>query len=400
MGLGLYLYGDCEKPRDALLEDIAEAVRKTRETALIYSHIAVNDEGHRACALSFHPAEEDVELTMVGPTKLLVSARTSGAGPGYHAFLCELLDEVGKQFAIRWQPPDPTGETGDETGYFHTRVRPLLEAEMRNWLRAVARSLRTALAEGSTGIAISMPADGPDYEASGVVTALGPRDAAYWSAIETDDAAAERFFAWWEPGTGAGYLLGRALCRMWCDVRWREPRKPDEKRVHDEVLELLARAWALDPKRPYPFAEWQELLDLRHENLPAGAPTTDAEPAIGYRRGMLVARPFPGAAIRIPGAFSEAFDKRGNWSAWEDGRTVWVSLLSATQRQATKTAPVDQPEPTYVRFEEDGEPMHKVHGKRVLHEGDALRVLFVTVVFASSKHLDWANETYRSARLQ
>jgi hypothetical protein len=410
MGLGLYVFGDCTKPRDALLEDIATAAREAFPDVVLGRLIEFNESGHRALWLNLHPAEEPLEVSVTGSGRVLASARTSGAGPGYHAFVCELLDLIAERFAIRWQAVDPTGQTGDDTGYFHHRDRSRLEGEMRTWLRAIARSLSSTAADNWSGVAVSMPQTGPQYEADGAVTPLGPRDAAYWKQVETDDEAARRFFAWWEPGTGADYLLGRALCRMWTDVRWKAPETDAERATHAEVLVLLAHAFEKDSTRAYPFAEWAELLAFRGETLPvasgdatasqrAADPELAARPTekIGYRRRDVVAKPFPGASVRIPGAFSESYDKRGSWSAWTEGRTVWLSLL--TGKRGQKAPPPDQPEPVHEPADEEVEA-HRVHGKRVVVTADEVRALMVSIVFTSPEHERWARDVYASVRFE
>lgn len=401
MGLGLYLYGDVLAPRLALLEEISAFVRERHGDVLLRRHIDVNESGHRALWLSLHPAEEDVEIRAVGPKRLLVSARTSGAGPGYHTFLCELLDTVATRFSVQWQPIDATGETGDETGYFHDRDVEKLEETMRGWVRGVAKSLLSMETSGWAGVAISLPAAGPQYEVEGAATPLGPRDAAFWQKATEDDATAQQLFPWWEQGTGAGYLLGRILCRMWTEVRWREPSSDPEEDLQDELVELLERGYALDPSRAWPFAEWKQLLKYRGqgETLPDGAPAP-GKATIGYRRGIVIAQPFPGAQIRIPGSFSETFDKRGSWSAWEDGRTVWVSLLTARKKSEKSTPPMAETEPKLDALEENGEKMWRVTGKRVVVLGDEMRMLIVSIVVADEADQGWAFETYRAVRFQ
>src|SRR5919106_5948224 len=69
--------------------------------------------------VSLHPAEEEVEFLPdeKGP---VVSARTVGAGPGYHQWLVQLLEKAGAACSVTWRS---TGEANDsefldETGYF------------------------------------------------------------------------------------------------------------------------------------------------------------------------------------------------------------------------------------------------------------------------------------------
>ncbi|MBK7861064.1 MAG: hypothetical protein IPJ65_21140 [Archangiaceae bacterium] len=400
MGLGLYLHGAALEPRDALLEQMESYVEKNHAGVLRGSRVGENDRGHRALWLSLHPAEEDVELSVMGKKKVIAAARTSGAGPGYHAFVCDLLDELAEHHALRWQAVDPTDETGDETGYFHHRDRKKLETEMVGWLRAVARSLASGPEDAWKDLAISMPASVPTFEVLGAATALGPRDLTFWKRVIDDEKVARGFFPWWEPGTGAGYLLGRALCLMWSDVRWRVSTNDAERKVHDEVLAALEEAWALDRERPYPFAEWAELLRMRGDWLPDDAAEREqGEPSIGYRRGHLRARPFPGASVRIPGSFSEKVDPRRGWCAFGNGRTVWVSLQSGLRRSGVKL-PEDQPEPKCDELDEGGMRVHRVMGKRVFVEGDEVRTLAVSILFTEPHDSSWALETWHSVRFQ
>ena len=78
------------------------------------------------------PFEEDVELC-VRDGVVEVSAKTSGAGPGYHEFVVGLLDLLENRAGLVWEPA--SGEdSGDETGYRQHRDGHALRMEMSRQL--------------------------------------------------------------------------------------------------------------------------------------------------------------------------------------------------------------------------------------------------------------------------
>ena len=96
-----------------------------------------------------------------------------------------------------------------------------------------------------------------------IATSLGPRDDAWLGGSRRRLALAIDVTPWWADATDARYLLNRALCLMWTEVRWRPPADDDERHVHEEVLRLLARAFPLDPSLDYPWRAWHELVRFR-----------------------------------------------------------------------------------------------------------------------------------------
>jgi hypothetical protein len=123
--------------------------------------------------LGLHPSAEDVELTLPGERAVRVCAKTSTTGPGYHAYLCELLDAFGHAMGISWQAP--TEEDLDETGYFHARDIAALDAEFLAWLKGLAGALLEREKEGGSGFAISMATDVRFDDDAFMTTPVGPR---------------------------------------------------------------------------------------------------------------------------------------------------------------------------------------------------------------------------------
>ncbi len=334
MSIGLYVAGARTARADDLLGEVLAWLRAEHAQTLCASERAHDDHGRACLLVSLHPGAEDVVLTLRGDGGLEASAVTSTAGPGYHAHVCDVLHALGARFDVAWAPEDPGGDTGDETGYFHTKNRPALEDAMARWLAGLAGHARALLAEGRESIAFSLP-EGHEYALPGAVaTPLGPRDAAWLEATHRDGRAGFDVFPWAEPGVGAGYLLGRALVRMWRDVRWRRPGDDDEQETLEEVVALLEAAHRADPQRRYPWREWAEALALlERESLLATraqlrAETAPAAPPIGYRRGEVRALLSGGWSLAIPGSLAERWDDARTWCALERGRTVWFTSLS------------------------------------------------------------------------
>jgi hypothetical protein len=137
---------------------------------------------------------------------------------------------------------------------------------------------------------------------------------------------------WWADATDARYLLNRALCLMWTEVRWRPAADPAEKAVLDEVARLLWRAHPLDPSLPFPWREWAELLELRGVDEPAtsdvrehAAATPDDRPLVGYRRASVTAS-HEGWTLEVPGSFSERRSPE-EWWGGEGGRSVTLAAV-------------------------------------------------------------------------
>jgi hypothetical protein len=340
MAIGLYVTGSRATRSEALLDEVLAWLRERHARTLCASEHAHDDHGRPCLLVSLHPGAEDVVLTLREDGGLDASAITSTAGPGYHAHVCEVLHALGAHFDVRWAPEDLHGETGDETGYFHTKNRPALEDAMARWLSALAGSVRALRAEGREAIAFSLPAEHTYLHEGAVSTPLGPRDDAWLARTHADGRAGFDVFPWAEPGAGAGYLLGRALVRMWRDVRWRRPGDEDEAETLAEITALLEAAHTVDPRRAYPWREWAELLSLLGQDsllatrAQLRAETAPPAPPIGYRRGEVRARLSGGWSIDIPGSLAERWDDEQTWCAWERGRTVWFTSLSVASQAA------------------------------------------------------------------
>ena len=206
-------------------------------------------DGDRPVVLvTFHPTADDVEVRLTSSGTVRVAARTSPAGPGYHAYLCGTLDAFAEDFDIAWD------QVEDPTGFSRTADLGALNSHFLASLRRTCREL-TASMNGAPA-ALGLPADHGFTHPGPVLTPTGPRSRQWL----TDPAAARDFFPWWAPEPDAAFYRNRALALLWCEFPWRPPLTEDEGELTDQIAADLEMAHSLDPAGPLPWAEWAEVL--------------------------------------------------------------------------------------------------------------------------------------------
>jgi hypothetical protein len=346
MGVGLYLKGHIaaegkltRAQAESWLKRVARWLPGAAGECWLGSRQGRRDGKWPALFLSLHPGAEEVELWLTASGRLTASATTSPVGPGYHVFVCELLRQLGEQFAVAWQGPDADG-SGDETGYFHSGDRSAVEGHFLGWIRTLAGQV-SGLSGEMTAVRIAMPLECELTIDEGAVTPLGPRGADWFKAVAAAPRRSLDFFAWWPAGFGAEFYRGRALTRLWSDVRWRPPleENDDEADLLIGVLKDLEKAYLLNPALDYPWREWHELygylteafgdteaLESERPDLPElvarkAAATADG-PRVGYRRRPVTVALSDGWKITVPGEFAENWDEDEVWVGWDGERTV------------------------------------------------------------------------------
>jgi hypothetical protein len=132
MGLGIEVRATFS---GAMPEDPLAAVAAWAAQQMPDAEITLRREGiaYPSLLLMLHPAAEQVEISLVSPRTLQLTAQTSACGPGYHGFVVRgLMDPLAQALSLRWETPGED-EGGDETGYFNARDVGALEREMLAW---------------------------------------------------------------------------------------------------------------------------------------------------------------------------------------------------------------------------------------------------------------------------
>lgn len=347
MSVGLRLVGQAAKrgvthripAPDAFATDIEAWLRAEADDELdAIRRDAASDEDVRL-QLSLHPAARDVEVRVVEGGLVTVTASTAEVGPGYHTYLCHLLRRLGTELSIAWAPTSPEEGIGDQTGSFESGRRADAERVLLAWL---GDSLQRACTARSRGAAqVHLVGDGDQFQFDGAIaTALGPRDDAWLAAAVGDPRIAIDILPWWADATDGRYLLNRALCRMWTEVRWRPPVDEVERKLIDDILRMLRRAFPLEPSLPYPWREWKELLDLGEavdpmmERVSAEAAAAPDGPLVGYRR-QPVTVVYNGWTLTVPGTLTV---RRSTDEVWIGDGDRGITI--AATETASETGPL------------------------------------------------------------
>ncbi len=428
MGVGLRLVGLIGARLDDPIAVVERFCRHRFGDELLGAVVVDDERGGSVFYIKTHPAAEDVEIALgyddedgESLRRLVISAKTSTVGPGYHADLCEAIAALGEAMNIAWDPPDTEEGGGDDTGYFFTGDREALEGQMLSWLQRVVGLLGDHDEERTGGLQLSMPMQ-PRYHGppgAVVLTQLGPRDRAWLDAVKLDARAGIDVFPWWNPGRDAAYELGRVLVHLWLDARSRPACTDEEERLARDLLRRLGHAYRLDPSLPYPWEAWRTLhddvVDADDDELSAivrARADAAEDDAIGYREHDVDVQLAGGWRITVPGSFATELDEQGTWSAWEDGHTVWATAFSRSAEGGL--APAEEMLPSAPR---EGTPvaieglalLHRAHERSFVENGETYwqvcaeiaapgRMLLLTAVVPEAGRLPWARQLIASTR--
>ena len=344
---------------------------------------SVIDASAKRVTLRLHPAAPPVRIVVLPDADLEIRADTSAIGPGYHSEilvrLAPLLDEL--EYALEGDESDP-----------QARITAWLAAELRAGTRLVG-----------------MPVDRCFQVDAPVLTAMGPRDAAWRDAVIADPARGADAFAWWDRGAG-NEARSRALLAMWLDVPWREPLDDDERELLERIDRDLEAARRADAELDLPYAEWAELLDwLGADDEHAAqirARRGSAASKIGYRRYTMDVELSGGWIIELGGAFVGRWDDdTTHWWATDGDRVVEFTSLTATgETDSQHLVDVAKPvHPVIASFADDNR-----RGRAEAYDDGDVRIVHglmasapnVAILTCKGSRADeaWALATWRSLR--
>lgn len=344
-------------------------------------------QGRFVAELELHPAAPAATVSVELDATLVVRAETSRIGPGYHADVVARLTPILDELDYTWDEPveDPAH----------------VQDAMCAWLAGELRG-------GATRI--GLPSGRSFHVDAPVLTALGPRDAAWRDAVLAEPRRGADAFAWWQPGAAHG-ARSRALLAMWLEMPCREPLDKAELALMTRIdADLRAARRGPDRELELPWPEWAQILewlgidDERAAEVRAragGKPST-----IGYRRYDLDVELSGGWTVRLPGAFVGSWEDDGERYWATDGpRSVEFTSLTADDEGDSDRLLAVAPErhPVIERLVEGDR-----RGRAEAHEVDDVRVVYGLMACAPHVGLvtckgpagddAWALATWRSLR--
>jgi hypothetical protein len=280
--------------------------------------------GESGFRVRFAPFEEDVYGAWE-KGKLCLTAKTSSAGPGYHAFLVDFLDGLGVLPTI----------VEDETGYYESRDFSLLQGEMGKWLKFLSAQILQASGD-ALNLVVSLPIECvPQQSQRFACCPLGFFEKEFFIRAAEGKPVGDEFFIWWNRAADAPFFLNCAMNLIWCEINWIEPQLDEETENVNAALGCLEKALSMDRGLAFPAAEWLELASLSgnralEETIRARFGEI-GEGKMGYRRELLTSRVNRWFFTRRGAMHSDAEDN-GSLVWWDDDHTIRVSALSFARK--------------------------------------------------------------------
>lgn len=195
MSLGVQFTGTIRpQPVDepgAALRAVERWFRENCESTL--RDLRSTDDDSPALVIDLHPAAEALRIVLKDSNRIVLSAQTSAAGPGYHIFVCNLLVRIAEALDIDWTAAGD--DEGDETGYFGTSEPNLVYQEMLAWLGKLCEVLLGESSTEDANLAVAMPV-GVTFEAGEYfITQMGPRSRAWVESVAREPERGKDFFA-------------------------------------------------------------------------------------------------------------------------------------------------------------------------------------------------------------
>lgn len=221
MGLGIYITGEPERSgllrRRPSSETLFDAIKGAAADLIddsLTRRFFLSEQGTSELALFLHPAEENVDISYDG-RDVTLSAKTSSAGPGYHAWLVNFVDHIGERVGITWDWRDGDEDSADETDYHSHRDFGRLQAAMANWLQEFSKYFLNE--SDLDSLNICLPLDFSPVHEHFAISPMGVWEREWFECVIRADAdeigdIAQTFFPAWRRSGGCPLLA-----QFWSD---------------------------------------------------------------------------------------------------------------------------------------------------------------------------------------
>lgn len=234
---------------------------------------------------------------------LSITSQTNVAGPGFHAFVCDIFRQIQDQSPLELA-------AGDPTGYYEQRnFNHLKYGIFHRWLTDIVAYVNEHKDEVEN-LCISWPFEyyQPVHHPDCIATPLGYMSKQDFCNTDINELA-ERFFIWNHKGRNAHYYRNAALNLLWKECYFTYSNmNEDTKQQADTILDFLEIAYEKDPDLPLPTAEYELLCEIRgREKKLIDAKPMISSLKIGYRHHN-VEYHYGNWSITLDGFCEKSFD--------------------------------------------------------------------------------------------
>ena len=270
-----------------------------------------------------------------------IQAQTNAAGPGFHAFVANLYDDILMNSGLSFQ-------VYDTTDYYEKRdFENLKQNHFYRWLEEITTFIKEQEEPQELCIAWPMHAYLPKSKQGHAVTPMGylPFEAFSYDHIEE---LAERIFIWNKIERDATFYRNCAWNLLWKDCYYDYTMMNEEStKAAQQIIDYLDAAYRLDPDMELPSTVYHQLCDLLECEawIPEGK---GSNLEIGYRREV-VHYPFKEWLIAASG-FCERFGMSEEElilnGPYHNSDEPWNWMMRATTVQEKET--IEQPDFRFV----------------------------------------------------
>ncbi|MEG0959920.1 MAG: hypothetical protein RSE60_02455 [Erysipelotrichaceae bacterium] len=267
-----------------------------------------------------------------------LTAQSEVAGPGFHAFVAKLYDEIVEECKIEFSLADTTNY------YFDRNFKKLNEQFFYRWIEGIASLIEE---KKNQQWCISWPLDAyrPLRKQNYIISAMG-----YFSFEDLKKDPKEiapNFFIWNHLEKDASYYRNCAINLLWkeCYFEYSKMNEASDNVAH-QIIDLLELAYKMDPKLPLPV----DIYNLLCDSVDCEKLLQDAENEvikdIGYRRHDVIYN-FGNWRIQAPGTCDVDVDETTGSLVLiapyksDDANWTWIMRASAYAFNQTITDFID-----------------------------------------------------------
>jgi hypothetical protein len=279
----------------------------------------VTQEGDCFHIVAFvHPAGGEIVIRLDAGNRLTLESTTNPVGPGFHAFVCDVVDGISNDMTVKWSSVE------DDIEFMEHRDFSRLQGEMTNWLQHLAVTCVDRMSD-HTNLALAMPLGGQPKLQHGMISMpSGPRPWNWLRSVARKESDGREFFAWWGREWRVDERVGWLNAALWNLTSFEKPQNQEEADTQELVLRHASKLLS-DGIDVGPVAA--DLADLSRAEGGTHAYLFDVQSGngtIGYRRLPTTHAISGGWSITIPGHFAITVEDN-TWIAYDNDRTVRFS---------------------------------------------------------------------------